>query len=288
MAYLCFVYERETFAANGLTGTFTAHILNRIYALQGMSMKKRIVLIAASFLLSLILPSFNHADAASTTYYREGLNGTVCLTIDDGDIRASIVKILDTLRDNGVNCTFFIIGDLLMRDKALWQRAVEEGNEICYHTMHHKDLTKMSNSQVQADIDLWNKTLGEALPGYQSPKLARFPGGIGASNKRLLALFAGNGYKVVGWSVDISRPSFRSPNRTLPKRIKQRTKANSIILIHCDTYDANALPRYIGWLKSHFKLSKVSDAFAAPSPSPASAPVVSPCGAGRIFLKPSF
>lgn len=226
-------------------------------------MKKGIVVMVSTFLLVFALFPNNIANASPVVCFRKGLNNTVCLTIDDGYGRADIEKILDVLKANHVNCTFFIVGAALKQNKDLWHRAIADGNQICYHTMHHTILSILSNAQIQSDINQWNRTLSEALPGYVSPRLARFPGGDGEKSPRLLALFARNGYRVVGWSVDLHVGIKRDPNHIIARHIEKLCKVNSIILIHFTMYNANALPYYICWLKSNFILSTVTEAICS-------------------------
>jgi peptidoglycan/xylan/chitin deacetylase (PgdA/CDA1 family) len=223
---------------------------------------------AAAILAASLLAAGPTAAAAKSAYHNGTPNNTVCITIDDGYGYLNQKRLLDTLRKYNVKCTFFIIGDALRRTPNYWEQAIADGHDICYHTMYHKNLTTMTNSQIQRDIDQWNATIARVLPGYHSPKLARFPGNHGAADPRVMGIFINNGYQVIGWSVqDCSLNSRRNASH-----IKYAMRTNSILLIHFRSVDAAGLPRYIGWLKSHFTLAKVSEAYPDPTPPPQPTP----------------
>jgi peptidoglycan/xylan/chitin deacetylase (PgdA/CDA1 family) len=190
----------------------------------------------------------------------------VCLTFDDGYSKASIVKILDCLRQNDVQCTFFVIGACLKKYPALWRQAVEDGNEIAYHTMKHHSLNGYSNKQIVRDINQWNETARNVLgAGYRIPKIARAPGG--SANKRVRRLFNCLGYKLIYWSSDTYTGVYRRNKHNAGARIAsyiiKKTAAGSISLQHFNSYDAASVSRYVAALKKKFTLGTVSEALAA-------------------------
>jgi peptidoglycan/xylan/chitin deacetylase (PgdA/CDA1 family) len=226
-----------------------------------------VIVIAAAFLLAAMpLPDPTAEPTAAPTpmlgCFNKTCNGTACITVDDGYGHKNQKSILDTLRKYDVKCTFFIVGEALLRKPNYWEQAIQDGHEICYHSMHHQNLAKMTDEQIQKDIDDWNAALNEALPGYESPKLARFPGDNGERNKRVLAVFAKNGYTVISWNMhDCSD----NPRKNAGF-IRSAMKSDSILLIHFKPVDTAGLPRYIGYLKEHFTLGLVSDAFPEAKP----------------------
>lgn len=216
-------------------------------------------------------PTAGPTPTAELRCYNKTGNGTACITVDDGYGHKNQKKILDTLRKHGVKCTFFLVGEALLRKPNYWEQAIQDGHEICYHSTRHKSLDKMTDEQIQKDIDEWSAALEKALPGYKSPKLARFPGDRGEKNKRVLAVFAKNGYTVISWNMhDCSNDAKRNA-----RYIRSAMKSNSILLIHFKPVDAAGLPRYIGYLKERFTLGLVSDAFpeSKPTPEPTATPM---------------
>ena len=51
-----------------------------------------------------------------------------------------IDKILDWLRKNETNATFFVVGELLEIMPELLDKIIENDHEISFHTMHHLSL----------------------------------------------------------------------------------------------------------------------------------------------------
>lgn len=220
-------------------------------------------------------------EASPQTNFRTGLNGIVCLTIDDGYSRKYVQMALDVLRKNHVHCTFFVIGRQLTALADLWRQAVRDGHEICYHSMRHTIMCSWSKERILADLKQWNKTAKSVLgAGYKIPKFARLPGGSGHHSARIQKIFSQLGYKLIYWSADtytgVIRLSRRNLNARITNYVERTTKKNSVILTHFNCYDAPALSHYIGWLKKHFTLGTVSQAFAKKPVAPAHTPAPSP------------
>lgn len=239
-------------------------------------MKKVISFLIAMILL--ILP-LNIAEAKTPKPYSKGEKGIVCLTFDDGYGRNNITKILDVLREKDVKCTFFVIGSQLRNLADLWRQAIRDGHEICYHSMNHSYMSKKSNAFIKKDIERWYNTAREVLgDSYQLLNIVRLPGGSGHRSGRVMGLYTGAGYKVVGWTTDtmggVTAKSKRNTNTRIKNYILRTTHENTIILTHFDKYNANALPYYIDELKARFKLGKVSEAIAAAGPAPGYEPTV--------------
>lgn len=74
------------------------------------------------------------------------------LTFDEGYENGYTNKILDVLKDNGVQGVFFITGDYLEREAELVRRMVEEGHEVGNHTLKHPSLPTISNDRVEKEI----------------------------------------------------------------------------------------------------------------------------------------
>jgi len=188
----------------------------------------------------------------------------VCLTFDDGYNRKSITNILDCLLGHDIRCTFFIIGECLEKYPELWQRAVDEGHEIAYHTMRHDYLTSMKDEQILDDIEKWNEAARNVLGrDYDIPKIARFPGGAGFQSDRVMALFTGLGYTVVGWSIDSSyllESAREDKAQAAADHIVHRLEAGKIVLQHFKYYDAEALELYLDRVSGQYSFATVSQA----------------------------
>ena len=81
------------------------------------------------------------------------------LTFDAGYENGSTEKILDTLKAHGVRAAFFLVGNYVDRNRDLVRRMVEEGHIVGNHTMHHYDMSKLSDKQA------FSKLLPRTHPG---------------------------------------------------------------------------------------------------------------------------
>lgn len=191
----------------------------------------------------------------------------VCLTFDDGYGTKYIESILKTLKKYDINCTFFIVGDALKNNKKLWQQAIKDGHEICYHSMHHPtNITKMTNDEIQADLDEWINVAHDVLgDDYIVPKYVRLPGGN--ANDRVLKFFDDQGYKAIYWSDEVYTSVIRNHTKDstskvgtlIARHVIKNTKDTSIVLLHFDAVDANSLPKILKKISTKFNFDTISN-----------------------------
>jgi cellulose synthase/poly-beta-1,6-N-acetylglucosamine synthase-like glycosyltransferase/peptidoglycan/xylan/chitin deacetylase (PgdA/CDA1 family) len=77
---------------------------------------------------------------------------TIVLTFDDGPDPVWTPQILDALKRNEVNATFFVIGSEVARNPAIVARLVADGNEVGVHTFTHPDMTQLSPTMRSLEI----------------------------------------------------------------------------------------------------------------------------------------
>ena len=99
----------------------------------------------------------------------------VYLTFDDGPSK-NTEKILDTLKENNVKATFFVIGRTDDYSKKLYKRIYEEGHTLAMHSYTHQYQTIYKTLDAyKEDITKLSDLLYEVTG--QRPKYLRFPGG---------------------------------------------------------------------------------------------------------------
>lgn len=136
--------------------------------------------------------------------------GIVCLTFDDGPSREITPQILDTLKEKGVNATFFING--YGEDKEdIIKREAEEGNVIALHGYSHEYSTVYSDINSLMNNYYKLEQLVEKTTGQDSSKIIRFLGGTSntISKKYCPGLMTvavqrvtDEGYLYVDWNID--------------------------------------------------------------------------------------
>lgn len=132
------------------------------------------------------------------------------LTFDDGPSENTI-KILDFLKANHIQATFFVLGK--ENQDAVYKRIVEEGHTLAVHSNTHDYSTiYLSVANFMDDITTLAHQL-ESITGVK-PSIMRFPGG---SNNTIGARYGGKnimdqiipavteaGYTYFDWNVDSS------------------------------------------------------------------------------------
>ena len=114
------------------------------------------------------------------------------LTFDAGYENGNISRILDTMRDEGVTGAFFILSNLIDKNPELVARMIDDGHLVCNHTSNHKDLTKLTNDEIIANLRRLEDKYRTAT-GKEMEKIFRFP--EGRYSTRVLELLNDNGYK---------------------------------------------------------------------------------------------
>ena len=155
----------------------------------------------------------------------------IALTFDDGPHSAVTAQILDTLEKNGAKATFFVVGNRVDSCKNLLKRAHDLGCEIGSHTWSHKNLTKLTASQIQDEM---NKSVNAISAVTGEPvKLMRPPeGGYNDMVKQTLE------YPMIMWSVDSMDWKYRDSKKDY-NAVMDTVFDGSIILMH-DLYPATA------------------------------------------------
>lgn len=154
------------------------------------------------------------------------------LTFDAGYENGCTEEILDTLKAHNVKAAFFLVGNYIQRNADLTRRMAEEGHIVGNHTMHHYDMSKLSDPEAFAQelddlAELYLQTTGQELPKYYRP-----PQGIYSEEN--LRQAQALGYKTVFWSlayVDWNNDAQPTREEALQKLLP-RTHPGAVILLH--------------------------------------------------------
>lgn len=179
----------------------------------------------------------------------------VYLTFDDGPGGKVTEKMLDTLKENNVKATFFVIGDLAKNQPELIKRMYDEGHSIGLHTYTHKKEKIYSSPENFIKENLLAQQTIEEITGFK-PYILRFPFGSNNANYKLSQTMVNtlhdNGIRIYDWNVD----STDGMNPGLdPYRIAEKAKSNlpnAVVLMHCghvNKKSAEALPLVVKYYK---------------------------------------
>ncbi len=192
------------------------------------------------------------------TVQRYGLvSKKVALTFDDGPTKKYTTKILDTLKNQGVRGTFFIIGALGNANRDILQRIYNEGNEIGNHTFSHPNLELTSTKEALLEINATQKLI-ESATG-RSTLLFRPPYGEDVepqtpSQLKTLITAGELGYFTVGMNVDPkdwAKPSALEIAQDVEKKVKNGD--GNIVLLHDGGGDRTATIQALPYIISNLK-----------------------------------
>lgn len=220
-------------------------------------MQKRYIPFAVFFVILLVLiASFGSRVHMSepTFAFAEG-EKKVYLTFDDGPSTKVTNAILDTLKEEGVKATFFVVSDRAQTRKETLKRIAREGHTLGVHSASH-DYTKIYASDetllrdVKTCADFIYKTTGV------KPKCYRFPGGGIKNIKHKTALLENAGYTVVSWNAVCGDEEIpHADAQTLfDTAVKTANGKQSVVLLCHDSAShkatAEALPRMIDYFRN--------------------------------------
>ena len=156
----------------------------------------------------------------------------IYLTFDAGYENGSTEKILDALKKHNVKAAFFLVGNYLEQNADLVRRMVAEGHIVGNHTMHHPDMSKITDPaafrQELADLE----SLYREITGQEMPKFYRPPQGIYSEEN--LRLAKDLGYKTVFWSlayVDWNNDAQPTAEQAYAKLLP-RIHNGAVVLLH--------------------------------------------------------
>lgn len=120
----------------------------------------------------------------------------IYLTFDLGYEAGYTSKILDALKSNNVQGTFFVTAHYVNSASDLVQRMIDEGHIVGNHTVNHKSMPDIIDDQITKEIMDLHQAVFEKY-GYEM-KYMRPP--KGEFSERTLSLTEKLGYKTVMWS----------------------------------------------------------------------------------------
>ena len=187
------------------------------------------------------------------------------LTFDAGYENGCTAKILDTLKEKQVPAAFFLVGNYIRQSPDLVRRMVAEGHTVGNHTMHHYDMSRLSDkaafSKELTDLEaLYKETVGQELPKYYRP-----PQGIYSEENLKMAQELG--YKTLFWSLAyVDWNNDAQPTReTAFAKLLPRTHNGAVVLLHSTSKtNAEILGELIDkWKAMGYRFGTLEELFAS-------------------------
>jgi peptidoglycan/xylan/chitin deacetylase (PgdA/CDA1 family) len=210
-------------------------------------MKIKIIALITSVLLVGITASSSLIAAPSAACG----GGFVALTFDDGpSLQTSAM--LDALKQHGLKATFFLIGRNVETHPEIAARIVREGHQVGNHTWDHRDLTTMTEAELDRQFRATNEII-QQVTGTR-PTFARPP--FGNSSTAIKNAMARNGLREVIWSQDSLDWKGATPESIVTQLA--RVPPGGTFLMHDRLPNAfDAIPGISAYLKSHGNTSPI-------------------------------
>ena len=215
------------------------------------------------------MPPIGNADGAHLSRYDAAYLGNTAdkvlyLTFDAGYENGSTARILDTLKAHQVPAAFFLVGNYIEKNADLVRRMAQEGHIVANHTMHHPDMSRLSDKAAFAkeltDLEnLYKETTGQEMPKYYRP-----PQGLYSEDNLKMAKELG--YKTVFWSLayvdwlsDAQPTAQQAFGKLLP-----RTHDGAVVLLHSTSKtNAEILDELLTrWKDMGYRFGTVDELFA--------------------------
>ena len=163
----------------------------------------------------------------------------IYLTFDCGYENGNTPAILDALKKHQVSATFFVVGNFVKDNPELIQRMLAEGHTVGNHTMHHPDMSKISDiSSFQKEMEelevLFREVTGQEISAYYRPPQGKY-------SRENLQMAKELGYRTFFWSlayVDWYEEKQPSKEEAFEKLLG-RIHPGAIVLLH-NTSSTNA------------------------------------------------
>lgn len=198
-------------------------------------------------------------------YLGDTTQKVIYLTFDAGYENGCTGKILDTLKAHEVTAAFFLVGNYIEKNADLVRRMAEEGHIVGNHTMHHYDMSQISDQAAFArelqDLEaLYRETTGQELPHYYRP-----PQGIYSEENLKMAQQLG--YKTVFWSlayVDWNQDAQPTAEQAFSKLLP-RTHSGAVVLLHSTSQtNADILDELLTkWEEQGYRFGTIAELFDA-------------------------
>jgi peptidoglycan/xylan/chitin deacetylase (PgdA/CDA1 family) len=177
----------------------------------------------------------------------------VMMTYDDVLDNQRLSHLLDVYLEQGIKCSFFIIGIDLENCRATIPRLIHEGHDLgCHGWVHDSPLTSLSDENINDQFAKFFTKVNEIVPGYRV-RYIRAP--FGARNQRVRDLAASWGMQHVLWSLESG-----GQDRETIHYVVDRVQNGSIVLSHAHRYydvtEADVIVREL--IRKGFSLENLS------------------------------
>lgn len=202
--------------------------------------------------------------AYDAAYLGDTNQPVIYLTFDSGYENGCTEQILDVLQQHNAPAAFFLVGHYMKTNGDLVRRMVEEGHIVGNHTMHHPDMSKLTDKadfteELQELEILFRDITGKDLPKYYRPPQ-------GTYSQENLQMARELGYKTVFWSLAYADwDNKHQPTKEQAfSKLLPRIHNGAVVLLHStSTTNAQILDELLTkWEQMGYRFAPISELFA--------------------------
>ena len=187
----------------------------------------------------------------------------IYLTFDAGYENGCTEKILDALKKHNAPAVFFLCGNYLEKNGDLVRRMVSEGHIVGNHTMHHPDMSKITDpaafeKELSDLAALYGQTVGKPMEKFYRPPQGNYSEDNLKQAKDL-------GYKTLFWSLayaDWDNEHQPDPEKAVEK-LTGRIHNGAVVLLHSTSQtNAQILDELLSkWEEMGYRFAPVTELF---------------------------
>ncbi|SHG81874.1 Peptidoglycan/xylan/chitin deacetylase, PgdA/CDA1 family [Flavobacterium fluvii] len=170
----------------------------------------------------------------------------MALTFDDGP-NENTLSILDILKKNNVNATFFCIGKNIEKHPGILKRIMEEGHVVGNHSYSHSNFFDFyRKKRLIAEI----RKTDALIESISGKKVQLFRPPYGVTNPSIRRALEVTKHKVIGWNIR-SLDGILKDEKIIFARIKKRIAPGGIVLLHDTSHTVAILERLMLYLEEN-------------------------------------
>lgn len=187
-------------------------------------------LTASAFSTNEVVETSTNTSKLLPIYSVDTTEAKIAITINCAWSADDIDMILETLKNQDVKVTFFMVGDWVEKNSEAVKKIYEAGHEIGNHSYNHPHVNNLSleknKEQIQKCSELIKNITGEGTKLYRGP--------YGEYNNTVIEAAESLGHTTIQWSID-SLDYKGLTGEQMWERIEPKLENGSIILMHNGT-----------------------------------------------------
>ena len=129
-------------------------------------------------------------------------------------------KIIEMLRGENTVATFFVVGEVLENNPEIFDKIIENGHEVAFHTMYHDRIdTSYFRENFSNEIEKFSKLTNKKSKGFRAPTFS-----LNQNSSWIIDALANSGYLYDSSIVPAKTDLYGMPNAdTKPYRISSQS-----------------------------------------------------------------